>query len=301
MLPSLTSRRDHTSNISDITLIINKKSELLGVSDRTQLQKLITNPFYAARLNTIALKTHLQDRLRSRKFEMEHVECSFRKQVNNQKLDEHTASSVQRRDPTISRLATNYNHLVETMIQLIKDRKAPSHAICPEKIVTKGLYALDVDDAIRQDAGLNEDDDPAAPPPWLANESMCEGIKAVLEYDRCLEEKAQLQHECRSMCIWFAEEWKTSNLAIDTGLDFGDLVTLPEWGPSPEELLQARVAQIVMSVTQATPSNGDDVEGEVDDTSESDESDGEESGLADLLNALDIAHAYKLDNFDDNL
>ncbi|KAG6809808.1 hypothetical protein H0H92_014670 [Tricholoma furcatifolium] len=84
-------------------------------------------------------------------------------------------------------------------------------------------------------------------------------------------------------------------------LDFGDLATLPEWGPSPEELLQVRVAQIVMSVVQATPSTGDDVEGEVDNTSESDESDGEESGLVDLLDALDIAHAYKLDNFDDNL
>ncbi|KAG6805496.1 hypothetical protein H0H92_015198, partial [Tricholoma furcatifolium] len=163
------------SNISDITLTINKKSELLGVSDRTRLQKLLTNPFYAARVNAIALKTRLRDRLRSRKFEMERVERSFRKQVNDQKLDEHTASSVQRRDPTISRLATNYNHLVETMIQLIKDRKAPSHAICPEKIVTKGLYALDVDDTIWQDAGLNEDDDPAAPPPWLANESVHEG------------------------------------------------------------------------------------------------------------------------------
>ncbi|KAG6822154.1 hypothetical protein H0H92_015047 [Tricholoma furcatifolium] len=108
---------------------------------------------------------------------MERVERSFRKQVNvlsgtkssiDQKLDEHTASSVQQRDPTISRLATNYNHLVETMIQLIKDRKAPSHAICPEKIVTKGLYALDVDDTIWQDAGLNKDDDPAAPPPTRA-------------------------------------------------------------------------------------------------------------------------------------
>ncbi|KAG6822178.1 hypothetical protein H0H92_014953, partial [Tricholoma furcatifolium] len=178
------------------------------------------------------MKTRLRDRLRSRKFEMEHVERSFRKQVNgkiffisvtcgtqthpDQKLDEHTASSVHRRDPTISRLASNYNRIVETMEELIKTRKAPSHAICPQKIDTKGLYALDVDDTIWQDSGLNDDDDSPAPPPWLANEKVREGIKVVLLYDRCLEERARLQHECRSMRIWFAEEWKVLNLAMDT-------------------------------------------------------------------------------------
>ncbi|KAG6818664.1 hypothetical protein H0H92_002557, partial [Tricholoma furcatifolium] len=56
------------------------------------------------------------------------------------------------------------------MEELIKTRKAPSHAICPQKIDTKGLYALDVDDTIWQDSGLNDDDDSTAPPPWLANE-----------------------------------------------------------------------------------------------------------------------------------
>ncbi|KAG6804700.1 hypothetical protein H0H92_003173 [Tricholoma furcatifolium] len=104
------------------------------------------------------------------------------------------------------------------MQQLIKSRRAPSHAICPEKINTTGLYALDVDDAIWQDAGLNDDDDDsAAPPPWLASEKVREGIKAVLEYDRCLEERARLQRECRSMRIWFAEEWQVLNMAMDKG------------------------------------------------------------------------------------
>ncbi|KAG6821915.1 hypothetical protein H0H92_016148, partial [Tricholoma furcatifolium] len=106
------------------------------------------------------------------------------------KLQEHTAASVQRRDPTISRLASNYNVLIETMQRLIKNRKAPPHAVCPEKIETKGLYALDVDDAIWQDAGLDHDDDVSeGPPPWLASEAVREGIRAMLEYNRCIEEK----------------------------------------------------------------------------------------------------------------
>ncbi|KAG6821849.1 hypothetical protein H0H92_000514, partial [Tricholoma furcatifolium] len=161
---------------------IQRKSELLGVRDRARLTKLTNDPFYAARVNALAVKTRLRDRLRARKFEMERVERSFRKQVNDQKLQEHTVTSVQRRDPTISHLASNYNVLIETMQRLIKNRKAPPHAVCPEKIETKGLYALDVDDAIWQDAGLDHDDDNVSegPPLWLASEAVREGIKAML-------------------------------------------------------------------------------------------------------------------------
>ncbi|KAG6805494.1 hypothetical protein H0H92_015199, partial [Tricholoma furcatifolium] len=83
------------------------------------------------------------------------------------------------------------------------------------------------------------------------------------------------------------------------GLDFGDLATLPEWGPSPEELIQARVAQVVLSVAQTTPSAGDNVDREVEDGSESEESDVEESGLADLLDTLDIARAYGVQDSND--
>ncbi|KAG6805341.1 hypothetical protein H0H92_015782, partial [Tricholoma furcatifolium] len=59
---------------------IQRKSELLGVRDRARLTKLTNDPFYAARVNALAVKTRLRDRLRARKFEMERVERSFRKQ-----------------------------------------------------------------------------------------------------------------------------------------------------------------------------------------------------------------------------
>ncbi|KAG6823602.1 hypothetical protein H0H92_009692, partial [Tricholoma furcatifolium] len=302
---------------------IQRKSELLGVRDRARLTKLINDPFYAARVNALAVKTRLRDRLRARKFEMERVERSFRKQVNDQKLQEHTATSVQRRDPTISRLASNYNVLIETMQRLIKNRKAPPHALCPEKIETKGLYALDVDDTIWQDAGLDHDDNDVAegPPPWLASEAVREGIKAMLEYDRCIEEKVRLQHECRSMIMWLSEEWEVVSSALETddeslrdllmrrrqylchlcmlwkkstqGLDFGDITTLPDWGPSADELLNIQMAQVHEKVRDAIPAADDEESA----SEESDEE--EEGGLIDLLDALDLASTYRFTTADD--
>lgn len=61
---------------------LRNKEQLLGVNDRAKLERLINNPFIAARMNARALKIRLRERLRSRKFELERLERSFRKQVN---------------------------------------------------------------------------------------------------------------------------------------------------------------------------------------------------------------------------
>lgn len=61
------------------------KEQLLGVNERAQLDRLLNNPFIAARMNARALKIRLRERLRSRKFELERLERTFRKQVNGQK------------------------------------------------------------------------------------------------------------------------------------------------------------------------------------------------------------------------
>ncbi|KAG6862870.1 hypothetical protein C0991_009696, partial [Blastosporella zonata] len=55
------------------------------------------------------------------------------------------------------------------MADLIRKRKAPHGALCPQRIETKGLFALDVDDNIWQDIGL-EDSVTGTAPPWLADE-----------------------------------------------------------------------------------------------------------------------------------
>ncbi|KAG6912236.1 hypothetical protein DXG01_016071, partial [Tephrocybe rancida] len=101
------------------------------------------------------------------------------------------------------------------MEKLFADGKAPPGTICPKQLELKGIFDLNVDDTIWEDIGL-EDGSPAAPPPWLANESVHAGIKALLERDRCIEEEVRLRHECCSMRIWLSEEWRIVNLALGT-------------------------------------------------------------------------------------
>ncbi|KAG6913223.1 hypothetical protein DXG01_008639 [Tephrocybe rancida] len=167
--------------LEELRTRIRRKQAVLGVGDRTQLTNLINNPFLALRMQMLALKQRLRDRLRFRKFELDRLERLFRKQVHgfnkitDQKINDHTASSVNRRDPSISKLALNYNHLRDEMAALIQAHKALPCTLCPEKIETKGLFALDVDDTIWQDVGLDEGSN-GVPPPWLASESVRAGI-----------------------------------------------------------------------------------------------------------------------------
>jgi hypothetical protein len=84
------------------------------------------------------------------------------------------------------------------------------------------LWQLDVDDAIFQDVGLDDDDDatgPTEPPLWLCDEQVHAGIKAMLVLDRCDKEEARLLREMCSLRVWFAEEWKMVQRALlDTGM-----------------------------------------------------------------------------------
>jgi len=76
---------------------------------------------------------------------------------------------MKRRDPTIIKLTKNYNDLCRKLALLIRQKKAPAGAILPQEIPREGLFKLDVDDDIWQDAGLN-DDHYSAPPLWLSDE-----------------------------------------------------------------------------------------------------------------------------------
>lgn len=133
-----------------------------------------------------------------------------------QKVNVHVEDSVRRRDPTIQNLARDYNKHCETMATLKRAGKAPAGATLPPTIQKGSLFKLDVDDEIWQDIGLDEETDGGSPPLWLCNDGVREGIKAMLQRDRCLEEEARLQNERLAMQEWFSEEWRTVGDAIDS-------------------------------------------------------------------------------------
>ena len=64
------------------------------------------------------------------------------------------------------------------------------------------------------EAGYNElEDDPL--PLWLSSESVRQGIRALLDRDRCTEEGDQLLMERTAMQEWFSEEWRVLEEAIE--------------------------------------------------------------------------------------
>src|ERR1700676_2642496 len=120
-------------------------------------------------------------------------------------------ASLKRREPTILRLPKNYNYLCRQIRTLIHQKKSPAGAMPPQEIVREGLFKLDIDDEIWQDVGLNDDFE--QPPLWLSNERVRQGIRYMLEMDRCEEEELRLVRERRALQEWLREEWQVNQNA----------------------------------------------------------------------------------------
>ncbi|KAG6806228.1 hypothetical protein H0H92_012167 [Tricholoma furcatifolium] len=77
----MTDMRGAKEKLQELTLKIRHKESVLDVNEHAQLERLVKNPYIACKVNALAVKQRLRDRLRSRKFELERVERSFRKQM----------------------------------------------------------------------------------------------------------------------------------------------------------------------------------------------------------------------------
>jgi hypothetical protein len=120
------------------------------------------------------------------------------------------------------------------MESLIRSRKAPVGSIAPLKIEMAGLFALDVNDDIWQDTGLDDEDPTSEPPLWLSNMDVRDGIRRLLELDRCREEESRIKKERRTMQEWFSEEWNVVNEAIKKpGIKFSVTNITDQHGVSP--------------------------------------------------------------------
>lgn len=121
-------------------------------------------------------------------------------------------STINRREPTIRALAREYNKACDAIATVISNKQAPRGSIPPPKVDVDRLFALDVDEEIWQDLGLDEEG--AAPAPWQTEPAIREGIRHMQELDRCKEEEARLAHERASLQEWMIDEWKAVESAI---------------------------------------------------------------------------------------
>ncbi|KAG1847699.1 hypothetical protein F4604DRAFT_1687955 [Suillus subluteus] len=184
---------------------LGRRRATLGVSEYADLQKLKKNVYLQVCMNAHALKMRLRERLRQRKFELEKLERSYRNTVNELNMRNHTEASIKRREPTILKIISTYNNLCDQLHVLIHQRKAPANAVPPIPISRDGIFQLDVNDDIWQDVGL--EDETADPPRWLANDNVHQGIRLLLDLDRCLEEEDRLRRERCVMQECMILEW----------------------------------------------------------------------------------------------
>ncbi|KAK1216664.1 hypothetical protein PQX77_020700 [Marasmius sp. AFHP31] len=201
--------------ISRTEKALRAKESLLGVDEKAQVQDLIQSPFLRARMNALALKTRLMQRLRSSRFERDRIEWLFRKTQAEKRVHNQVEDSVKRKDPAIVQIAQRYNKLCSEIQDYIDKGQAPGQGVAPKAIPTKGLFALDVNDDIWQDVGLADRENPDQPPLWLSDKNVRAGIKFMLQDDCSWEELLRLQHKHDAMQTWFREEWDLLSLAIN--------------------------------------------------------------------------------------
>lgn len=115
----------------------------------------------------------------------------------------HTKRAIDRREVGLKNLARVFNQRVDTIIAL-KRQQRYKDTIIPEKVDPNKLFKLDILDTIWNDIGL--DDAGVHPDRWQSDEKVRAGILAMLELDRCKEEKERLRLEIQALRQWAEEE-----------------------------------------------------------------------------------------------
>ncbi|KAF7343966.1 CxC2 domain-containing protein [Mycena venus] len=269
--------------------------EELGVSENDELEWLSKSEYMCNVMNARALKLRLHECLRARNFEFDPVERTCQRLATAPRSYE---SAIKQREPTITKITAEYNKLCAKITTLIKTGQAPRGTIAPLPIPLKGLWQLDVDDAIFQDVRAR--------------------IKAVLELDRCDEEDARLRRENLALCVWFWEEWDVAVRAIDEAgksilhqdklvrlcmtwdkclPDFGaEMGALPPWGLLSSQLSKCCVD--VHSAARGVDRHYGEDSAWLDEEEESEESRGKDEDFG-IVEAVERADLYRNNANDD--
>ncbi|KAI6000227.1 hypothetical protein EDC04DRAFT_2908877 [Pisolithus marmoratus] len=182
--------------LSRATQALHQKKSALGVSAQTDLYLLRNNKWLQTQTSAQALKVQIREHLWQHKFELEHIAGSSRHSANDNHLQSHVESSIKRREPAISHLITTYNTLCDELLGMIQLQKAPSGAIPPLPIPTKGIFQLDLDSDIWQD-GHQAD-----------------------EVDHYNEEERRFSREQSALQEWFTVEWQSLQGALENAAEY---------------------------------------------------------------------------------
>ncbi|RDB22439.1 hypothetical protein Hypma_010402 [Hypsizygus marmoreus] len=292
-----------------------------AINDRDELQRLISNPYIAARMNAPTLTRRSFVSASSSWIAWNDLSVS-KSMIKKYMLIPNVTAQ-----PTIS-LAQDYNSFVALWRNSSRRRKHLAEPVAP-KINSKGLFALDVDDEILQDVGLDDDMPGTSRRLGFRNDRVRDGSRL----SRNVIVASRSRTVCNTsaeQCGWFAEEWITLNVTYDStddeslryelmlrrtemchlcatwqksvqSLDFGNVNSLPPWGPSSKEILEARIAQGHASVWD---SDADDEWNMIPVWMRrmmcfEDEAEDSDYVLLETLDAVDLANSFRSVSLDD--
>lgn len=99
----------------------------------------------------------------------------------------------------------DYNKLCQEIASLIRRDSTLKGKAAPQPIDIDHLFSVELSEDLMQDCGL--EDDVTEVPAWMADETVRDGIRWMLQLDRCEEERIRLMDERCSLQEWMSEEW----------------------------------------------------------------------------------------------
>ncbi|KAF9520243.1 hypothetical protein BS47DRAFT_1287587, partial [Hydnum rufescens UP504] len=130
-------------------------------------------------LNICVLHDQLITKLCAHKFELANLERAHASQAMDQKTKSHVKKAVKQHAPGIEATVHKYNAKQKEMLK--------EDAYVPPELVMEGLFNLDVDQDIWENADM-VDFEGGGIPLWLANKEVRDGIRVAQEVKSCQEE-----------------------------------------------------------------------------------------------------------------
>ncbi|KAF9511788.1 hypothetical protein BS47DRAFT_1363554 [Hydnum rufescens UP504] len=158
-------------------------------------------------LNIHVLHDQLITKLCAHKFELANLEHAHASQAMDQKTKSHVEKVVKQHAPGIEATVHKYNAKQKEMLKEQGKNGVWRDAYVPLELVMEGLFNLDVDQDIWENADM-VDFEGGEIPLWLANKEVRDGIRAAQEVKSCQEELHQCDVEYSNLHTWFVEEYE---------------------------------------------------------------------------------------------
>ncbi|KAF9507822.1 hypothetical protein BS47DRAFT_1303550 [Hydnum rufescens UP504] len=203
---------------------IARKTKALRLEDHVSADRLANlkkDKWINLQLNIRVLCDQLITKLRARKFELANLERAHASQAMDQKTKSHVEKAVKQCAPGIEATVHKYNAKWKEMLKERGKNGVRRDAYVPPELVMGGLFNLDIDQDIWENADM-VDFEGGEIPLWLANKEVRDGIRVAQEVKSCQEELRRCDVEYSNLRAWFVEEYE----AVHNIFKFGNGVSL---------------------------------------------------------------------------